>query len=297
MELRDIEIFLTLAEELHFGRTAARLHVSQARISQSIKQQERRIGGALFERSSRTVRLTPVGEQLRGDLLPIYHGLKQSVQRARDAARGVTDVLRIGMIPSNTHDLRPFWDTFRKRHPQWGLRVRHNQFMDPFGPLRRGQIDLLVSWLPVEERDLTVGPMIFCEPRVLAVASDHVLAGSDTVSWEVLGDFGSLGAVEPAPDYWEDAFTPFYTPSGRPVERQRTIATLDDLYTLISMGEGVNSLGRHVIRYHPRPDVVYLPYHDAPLLRWGLVWRSEPDSPLIRGFLEVVRDLGTPELS
>ena len=59
----------------------------------------------------------------------------------------------------------------------------------------------------------------------------------------------------------------------------------------------MNSLGRHVIRYHPRPDVVYLPYHDAPLLRWGLVWRSEADSPLIRAFLEIVRDLGTPELS
>ena len=59
MELRDIEIFLTLAEELHFGRTAERLRISQARVSQSIKQQERRIGGALFERTSRSVRLTP----------------------------------------------------------------------------------------------------------------------------------------------------------------------------------------------------------------------------------------------
>jgi DNA-binding transcriptional LysR family regulator len=59
MELRDIEIFLALAEELHFGRTAERLHVSQARVSQAIKKQERRIGGTLFERSSRQVRLTP----------------------------------------------------------------------------------------------------------------------------------------------------------------------------------------------------------------------------------------------
>ena len=59
MELRDIEVFLTLAEELHFGRTAERLHVTPARVSQAIKKQERAIGAALFERTSRVVRLTP----------------------------------------------------------------------------------------------------------------------------------------------------------------------------------------------------------------------------------------------
>ncbi|MGH3486399.1 MAG: LysR family transcriptional regulator [Actinopolymorphaceae bacterium] len=65
MELRDIEIFLTLAEELHFGRTAARLHVTTARVSQAVKKQERHIGGALFDRTNRAVKLTPLGVQLR----------------------------------------------------------------------------------------------------------------------------------------------------------------------------------------------------------------------------------------
>lgn len=107
MELRDIEIFLTLAEELHFGKTAERLHVSAARVSQAIKKQERSVGAALFERTSRNVRLTPVGEQLRKDLQPIYHGLLESMERARLAADGKTGVLRIGLISSNAFDLRP----------------------------------------------------------------------------------------------------------------------------------------------------------------------------------------------
>ncbi|MBE1592110.1 LysR family transcriptional regulator [Nonomuraea angiospora] len=72
VELRDIEIFLTLAEELHFSRTAERLHITQARVSQAIKKQERSIGAALFERSSRQVRLTPLGEQLHRDLSAGY---------------------------------------------------------------------------------------------------------------------------------------------------------------------------------------------------------------------------------
>ena len=75
MELREIEIFLILAEELHFGRAAERLYVSQARVSQAISQQERHLGGALFDRSNRRqIRLTPLGRQLRDDLRPIYAG-------------------------------------------------------------------------------------------------------------------------------------------------------------------------------------------------------------------------------
>ncbi|WP_030443581.1 LysR family transcriptional regulator [Actinoplanes subtropicus] len=90
MELRDIEIFLTLAEELHFGRTAERLRVSSARVSQSIKQQERRIGGALFERTSRSVRLTPLGRRFRDRLDAGYReiaaGLDEAATIARDSA-------------------------------------------------------------------------------------------------------------------------------------------------------------------------------------------------------------------
>ncbi|MEV0824330.1 LysR family transcriptional regulator [Nonomuraea rubra] len=124
MDLRDIEIVLTLAEELHFGRTAERLHVTPARITQAIKKQERQIGAPLFERTTRVVRLTPLGRQLRDDLRPVHAGLQDGLSRAELAAQGVTAVLRIGMVPFNVQDLRPYWDTFRSRHPQWKLQVR-----------------------------------------------------------------------------------------------------------------------------------------------------------------------------
>ena len=88
MELRDIEIFLTLAEELHFGRTAERLHVTPARVSQAIKKQERTIGATLFERTSRVVRLTPIGEQLRDDLELGYRQIRQAIGGAAAAVRG-----------------------------------------------------------------------------------------------------------------------------------------------------------------------------------------------------------------
>lgn len=293
MELRDIEIFLTLAEELHFGKTAERLHVSQARVSQAVKKQERGVGALLFERTSRSVRLTPLGEQLRTDLQPVYHGLRASMERARLAARGTTEVLRVGMLPSNAHELRPYWEAFRARHPRWGLRIRHNPFVDAFGPLRRGEIDVLVAWLPVEEPDLTVGPVIFTEHTVVLVSADDELAGRPSVSLEVLGDRGILQGPA-GPEYWEDAFIPFATPSGRPIERvMPLVMSLDDIFTHVGSGEGVHHLGAHVTRFHSRPDIVYLPIHDWPGLRWGLVWRSDSESAPARALAEVVRDLGT----
>lgn len=137
VELREIEIFLTLAEELHFGRTAERLHISTARVSQAIKKQERAIGTELFMRTSRVVWLTLAGEHLRESLWPIYQDLHAAMERAKLAARGKRDILRLGVISANAQELRPFFDAFAARFPQWELRLRHNPFFDAFGPLRR----------------------------------------------------------------------------------------------------------------------------------------------------------------
>ncbi|MEQ4724665.1 LysR family transcriptional regulator [Nonomuraea sp. B19D2] len=292
MELRDIEIFLVLAEELHFGRAAERLHVSQARVSQAIAEQERRLGGTLFDRSNRRrIQLTPLGWQLRDDLRPVYAGLRDSLERARMAARGITAVLRVGMLPINIHDLRPYWDTFRARHPAWELRISHPPFDDLFGGLRRGEIDVLVAWLPVEEPDLTVGPMLFAESRVLAVAAGHELAGRTSVSLEVVSDFQHID-VEVRPDYWWDGFVPSHTRRGRAIERGPLVRNTDEVFTRISMGEVVTLFPEHMARYAVRPDIVYLPVRDMPALPYALVWRSDTENDLVRALAQTVRDLG-----
>jgi DNA-binding transcriptional LysR family regulator len=292
VELRDIEIFLVLAEELHFGRTAQRLHVTQARVSQAIKQQERRIGGLLFDRSTRrTVRLTPLGTQLRDDLRPVYAGLLHSVERARQAARGITGTLRVGMIPFNTYDLRPFWDTFRSRYPHWTLQVRRASFVDPFAALRSAELDALVAWLPVEEPDLTVGPILFSDPRVLAVSADHELADRSSVSVEMLADFPN-GVAPHVPSYWMDAYLPLQTPRGRTIERGPLVTTPDELVHLVATGDTVQLFPIHVTDYWSMPDVRWLPVTDLPRLPYGMVWRTEAETGAIRALASVIRDLG-----
>lgn len=291
MELRDIEIFLTLAEELHFGRTAERLHVSVARVSQAIKKQERAIGVELFVRNSRNVGLTPVGEQLRDDLRQLHSGLTRSLERARLAARGKTGTLRISLFPANLQELRRYWETFRTRHPQWELRLRMSGYADPFAQLRNGEADILVTWLPVEEPDMTVGPLLFAEPRVLAVAADDPLVKWSSVSLEAVGDYRHV-AVEPVPGYWFDSYVPELTPKGRPIDRAAPVGNLEDIFVHTAMGDAVSLFPVHVSRYYSRPDIVYLPVRDMDALPYGLVWLSETENDLVRAFARVVRDLG-----
>lgn len=295
VEIRDIEIFLTLAEELHFGRTADRLHVSQARVSQAIKQQERRLGGALFDRTNRRqIRLTPLGRQLCDDLRPVYAGLRDSLERAHLAARGITHVLRVGALPINTYDLRPYWDTFRTRNPRWKLQLRSASFVDPFAGLRRGEMDVLVAWLPVEEPDLTVGPTVYAEPRVLGVAAEHELTRYTSISLEMVSDFQHPD-VTPTPDYWYDSYVPSHTRAGRLIERGPAVRQLEEVATLISLGEVVTLFPSHMTRYWVRPDIAYRPVRDMGALPYALVWHTESENDPIRALAQIVRDLGPME--
>src|SRR5438105_5456882 len=119
VELRQVRTFLTLADELHYGRTAERLGVTSSRVSQSIRGFEALVGGRLFDRTSRRVRLTPLGEQLRRAMAPAYEALEAAFLAGREAATGVAGVLRIGMYSRGAAGPHLFdiISAFHERHP------------------------------------------------------------------------------------------------------------------------------------------------------------------------------------
>ncbi|MDG4820847.1 LysR family transcriptional regulator [Asanoa sp. WMMD1127] len=290
MELRDIEIFLTLAEELHFGRTAERLRVSQARVSQSIKQQERRIGGALFERTSRSVRLTPLGERLRNRLTAGYGEIMAGIDEAAASARGQVGTLTVGTMDIQHREIAAVLDLFRQRHPQCELRMREILPSDPFGPLRAGRVDIGLLWLPVREPDLVVGPEVFFERTVLAVATDHPLAGRERAEMEDLGDHPVVYIDGPIPDYVWESHTPSVTPGGRPVRRGLAVTTVEEAFTAIGSGRVISPIGAFTAAARRRDDVTFLPITDAPTMRYALVWRSAGETSLVRAFVRAAED-------
>ncbi|MFJ6697981.1 LysR family transcriptional regulator [Streptomyces sp. NPDC091272] len=293
MELRDIEIFLTLAEELHFRRTAERLHVSQARVSQVIKTQERRLGGALFERTSRTVRLTPLGDQLAKALRSGYDSIQHALSEATASTHRVSGTLTLGVMGALGHELRGMAAGFEAQHPGCGVRFREIHFSDPLAPLRSGAADVLLIWLPVAEPDLTVGPVLLTEGRVLAVAGWHELAGHADVSIEVLADHPVLRPRFGLPEPWGAAMLPVRTPGGRPVSTSGSpLETFHEALTEVAAGAGVAPLNAHVLRYYSHPGVTFVPIRDVPPTEWALVWRTTAESALIRAFADFARTLG-----
>jgi DNA-binding transcriptional LysR family regulator len=201
VELRELRIFLALADELHFGRTAERLGVSQPAVSEAIRLLERRLGLLLFERTSRRVALTPAGLDLRGRVAPALGTLGRALSDARDDADGVAGIVRVGT--TFTTLLPPVFAlgrAFQARHPRCTVDFAMAAAEDPYASLRRGQVDVLVNWLAVDESDLAVGPAIAYYDRVLFVGPGHRLAGRECVSVEELAGEALNNPRPPSPE-------------------------------------------------------------------------------------------------
>ncbi|MFB4289843.1 LysR family transcriptional regulator [Nonomuraea sp. ATR24] len=289
MERRDIEIFLTLAEELHFTRTAERLGVSAARVSQTIKQLERRFGVALFQRTSRQVALTPVGSALREDVEAGHRRIQEGIAKAVAAGRGFTGTLRVGFSsPLVGEALMAAAEAFRARHPGGEVRIREVHLSDAFGALRTGELDLQITELPVREPDLASGPALLRDPRVLAVSARHPFARRDSVTVEDLARDAVLVPAD-APAYLLDAIIPARTPGGRPVRRERVLTSRQELLTLVSGGAGMAVVGNQATRYHARPDIAYVPIAGLPPIEYGPVWPAGGRTDRVRSFLALLQ--------
>ncbi|KIZ17011.1 LysR family transcriptional regulator [Streptomyces natalensis] len=288
MERYEIETFLALAEELHFTRTAERLLVSPGRVSQTIKKLERRIGGALFERSNRQVSLTPVGRQLHAELLPAYQQVQQAVANASAACRGLSGVLRVGFSASWCGDLIvQAAEGFHARHPQCTVEIQEVTFAAAFTALRGDGLDMLIKELPVDGPDVTAGPVLFSERRALVVPAFHQLAAQETISQE---DLALLPLITPVgvSQSFLDAFYPRRTPGGRSVPRGPAAVAWQEMLSLVGAGKGGTAAAARAENYYGRPDVAYVPFDDAPLIDFAPMWLKGNESAELQAFVRVL---------
>jgi DNA-binding transcriptional LysR family regulator len=291
VELRELEMFLVLSEELHFGRTAERLFVTQSRVSQTIRAMEDRIGGRLFDRTSRRVSLTPLGVQLRDDVRPAYDQIASAVARAREAATGVSGVLRICVPTYSMAGLRftAIVREFQRRYPACRLLVTE-KFPGDFDLLRQGAFDVMCQRLPIAEPDLTVGATLSVEDRVLLVHTEHPLSAKCRVDAEDLASYRVIQQSGiPRPMY--DDFWPVATPSGRRIPRGPAIATTSDVLQLVARGEIVHPTVTSFSTYYRHPEVTELPLDGFPPVRSTLVWVTEHETAAIRALDDLAREV------
>ncbi|MFD7680284.1 LysR family transcriptional regulator [Streptomyces sp. NPDC060187] len=289
LERLEIETFLALAEELHFGRTAERLLITTGRVSQVIKKIERQVGGTLFERNSRSVRLTPIGRRLADDLVPLVAAMDEALRRAQDASRGVSGELRVAFLGEWTAPaLLRAVALFGERHPDCRVDVREVQLANSRASLVDGSIDLLLASYPFD--GMACGPALLRERRVLAVAAGHPLAGEKGVSVEVLAEYPVVQYPQVTSAGFKRDRTPDRTPSGRPVPKGPVGESFSEMLTLVAMGRGVLPVGDHSRQYYPRPDVAYVPLLDAPPIERGLIWSEANTTERLRAFVRAATD-------
>lgn len=282
LELREIRCVLALSEQLHFGRTAHELRMSQSRVSRTVREAEQKVGGRLFERTSRNVRLTALGAELIDRLRPLYEQMANAYADVVTRTGGASGTIRLGFIgiAGGVHAARLI-RTAQDALPDCRLILREVPCGDPLALLHRGQVDAVVVQLPVETRGVTIGPVVGREPRVLAVAPDHRLAGRDSVSVKDIADETVLQPVGAAAEYWRDIRLFWATPPGRGQQHDQEVRTCQEVLSLVAAGQGVAPLTESTARRHARPDTVFVPL-DLPDAQVALVWRSMEENELVR---------------
>jgi DNA-binding transcriptional LysR family regulator len=294
MELRELRMFLTLTEELHFGRTADRLGLTPSRVSQTIGVLEARLGGRLFDRTSRRVALTPLGQRLARSLRPAYDELERALYDAREAALGVTGSLRVcvrNLTLTGPH-LPEILSTFKARHPTCRVDIDgpvHSGFQLAMARELRESMDITAVPLPTLDPDLAVGPVLTRQRRVAVVADQHPLASLDAVSYEELADY-VVGYLPGLGREVADSLSPPCAPSGRPLVR-REVRSFSALSTLVKLMEIVDVQLESFEIHYGQPGMRYVPIHDLPPVETAWAWLASNQSPKIVAFVHATRDV------
>jgi DNA-binding transcriptional LysR family regulator len=226
-------------------------------VSRLVAALERRVGGALFERTSRHVRLTPLGTQLRDQISPAYGELHVAIRDARQSAQEPSGRLRVGFTATTE------------------------------GAALDRLLGAFVNWLVVDEPDLTIGPAIDHQDRVLAVAAGHPLASRTSISVEDLAGLGVPELPPPFPASFAQALVPLTTPSGEPIHRARAVRTASETFTLVARGEVVHATMTSMITRVGREGIVFLPIIDLPPMPLGLIWCKAHENARIRSLAQV----------
>ena len=288
MELRQIEAFLAVAEELHFGRAAHRLRMAQSPLSQTIKKLEKSLGADLFERNTRAVSLTTAGYAFLPHARKILEELDLARRAATADAGEVYGRLSIGFSGALNHKtLPPLTRALRSSYPHLDLTLSGGLLtQDALDQLRNGSLDLSFIGLPVDAPSLATR-RIAMEPLGAALPVDHPLAGRPQIALADLAADGFVTMPAAQGSTLREAVFSACTAAGF---RPRVVQEVSDPYTALSLvagGVGVSLMPDSMAGIMPG-GTVFIPLSGAvPLLESGIAWNPDLMSPALKLALEL----------
>jgi DNA-binding transcriptional LysR family regulator len=294
IELRPLRQFVAVAEELHFGRAARRLHMTQPPLTQAIQALEASLGVRLFERSKRSVALTPAGDALLLHARRLLAAAAELPRQVHAAAEGFSGELRLAFVSSIAYGPLPRWlRAFREAHPEVQLRLREATLDVQLAAFAADEIDAgfvlhapgaapagFGAWRALQER------------LVLALPQGHRLAGARPTLAAALAEPLVIFPRAIAPSLY-DAVIGCYRAHGCEPRIAQEAIQMQTIVNLVSAGIGVAWVPASLTQLQ-RPGVVYRQLPSARLsAQTSLLWR-EPVQPVVKRFVQLVRS--TPAL-
>jgi len=288
MDLRHLRYFVTVAEELHFGRAAKKLHISQPPLSMQIRALENELGVTLFNRTQRQVSLTQAGAALLGEARHILTRVEQAILATKRAGRGEIGELAIGFISVADYNVLPLvLREFRRRFPLVNLSLRELTTDAQIADLLAGRIDVGFVLPPIDEPALQSVP-ILREPLIAALPAKHPLARQPgKLALEKLKDAPFILFPRPnAPGLYDDVVSCCKAAGFSPRVAQEAIQ-MQTIISLVSAELGVALIPASLTNLQ-RTGVTYKTLQGgSPLTEVHLAWRRGDDLPVLRVFVEV----------
>lgn len=292
MELRHLRYFRAVAEELHFGRAAEKLHIAQPPLSQQIRQLERELGLSLFTRSTRRVDLTAAGAAYLKRAIAILDAVDDAGQQARRVAHGMEGQLTIGCVGSATYSLLPrLVRAMRDALPHVELSIRGEMLApDQLTALLSGDIDIALLRPPVDHVDIR-SETLRRDRLIVALPAEHPLAGRDALTVGDLQDEDFIAHAGQGRSVMSGLLAAVCADAGFAPRIRHEVSETSTLVTLVAAGLGL------AVVPAPTADldiagVTYRPLEPASLgVDLVAAHLGDAPSPAIERALAVLRDI------
>ncbi|MHA3703843.1 LysR family transcriptional regulator [Jatrophihabitans sp. YIM 134969] len=274
LDLRKVRYFVAVAETLHFGRAAERLHIAQPALSRQVRALEKDLGAELFTRDSHRVALTAAGQQLLTEAGLLLASADAARLRVGVAARGGRRLMvgfRSGIA------VAPAVNLFAARHPDVPVDVQRIEGDDQADLLLDGRIDVAYVRLPIAAPGLRVASL-YREPRVAVLPRGHRLAGKEEIGE---ADLDGEALIWPAD-------TPQPTSRPHPDAGYR-VRGVDETLEHVAAGRGISFLPRSTRVFHAHPEVVHVAVRDLAPDEVAVAVAASNVSPVVDDFVAAAR--------
>lgn len=294
-DFSQLRCFAAVAEELHFGRAAARLNMTQPPLSRQIQVLERILDVQLLERTSRSVRLTAAGRSFLPEAQRILRLAETAAHVTRQVAAGRAGVLKLGFTAASAYDFLPRLVTaLRHALPDVTLSLREMVSKDQLEELLAGRIDAALVRPPVTHPDL-IAVRALAEPLLVALPAGNPLALRDRLT---LGELGREPLIAYAPNearYFHDLVLGLLTEAAIQPRIVQQLTQIHSILALVRAALGIALVPAAAERLRFE-GVVFRPLAlPAPRpVELLLAWRRDADDPVIAQLVPILSDLPPP---